>query len=94
MPYIPQERRPAYNKSIKDIAEALNDLRDNDQISGELNYVIFCLAKLLCDPEQGGVRNYARMAVVSSAFSEAQAEFRRRVMSPYEDEKIDSAGDV
>ncbi len=34
------------------------------------------------------------MAVVSSALSEAQAEFRRRVMAPYEDDKIKMAGDV
>ena len=38
--------------------------------------------------------NYARMAVIRSAMIEAHDEFHRRVMAPYEDEKIKSAGDV
>lgn len=94
MPYIPKEKRKKYDTLIDELASILNTRKDNDEISGEMNYILFRLARLLCDGESGGKRGYARMAVVSSAFSEAQAEFRRRVMVPYEDEKIGLAGDV
>ena len=94
MPYIPKKDRAKYDHLIDSLAHILNTRADNDEMSGELNYVLFRLARLLCDGESGGKRGYARMAVVSSALSEAQAEFRRRVMAPYEDEKISLAGDV
>lgn len=94
MPYIPKDKRKKYDDIIDRLAHILNTLEGNDDISGEMNYVLFRLARLLCDSESGGKRGYARMAVVSSALSEAQTEFRRRVMTPYEDEKISLAGDV
>ena len=94
MPYIPKDRRKKYDHLIDSIAHILNTRVDNDELSGEMNYVLFRLARLLCDQEPGGKRSYSRMAVVSSALSEAQAEFRRRVMAPYEEEKIGLAGDV
>lgn len=94
MPYIPEEDRGKYNKLINRLAWSLNDLPNNDKLSGELNYVLFRLARLLCDEKSGGKHGYARMAVVLSALSEAQVEFRRRVMVPYEDGKIKEAGDV
>lgn len=94
MPYIPQKSRYKYDDHIEALALMLNATAKNDLLSGELNYVFFRLAKLLCNESSCGKRNYARMAVVSSALSEAQAEFRRRIMAPYEDEKIKSAGDV
>jgi len=94
MPYIPRKKRQKYDHLIDSLAHILNTRASNDELSGEMNYILFRLARLLCDDETGGKRGYARMAVVSSALSEAQAEFRRRVMAPYEDDKISSAGDV
>ncbi len=94
MPYISKDEREKYDSYIEGLARILNLQEDNDIISGEMNYVLFRLAKLLCNSESGGERCYTRMAVVSSALSEAQAEFRRRIMAPYEDEKIRLVGDV
>ena len=106
MPYIHKKDRHKYDELIDGLAKILNARDNNDVLSGELNYVLFRLANLLCSDNWdkltklvGGTnystrRNYARMAVVSSALSEAQAEFRRRVMAPYEDEKIGLAGDI
>ncbi len=94
MPYIQKDKRKKYDVHIDRLANILNTLEGNDDVSGEMNYVLFRLARLLCDSESGGKRGYARMAVVSSSLSEAQAEFRRRVMVPYENEKIGLAGDV
>lgn len=94
MPYIPKHERTKYDPLINHLASILNTRIDNDKISGELNYVLFRLARLLCDKSSGGKHNYARMAVVSSALGEARTEFQRRIMAPYEDEKIRIAGDV
>lgn len=94
MPYINKKNRKKYDPLINSLAQILNTRIDNDELSGELNYVIFRLMGLLCDGEFGGKLGYARMAVVVSGISEAQAEFRRRIMAPYEDQKIELNGDV
>lgn len=94
MPYIPKHNREKYDDLINSLAHILNTRANHDELSGEMNYVLFRLAKLLCNQESDGKRSYARMAIVSSALTEAQAEFRRRVMAPYEDEKIEENGDV
>jgi len=94
MPYIHKDERYKYNNLINALADILNTRKDNDELSGELNYVFFRLSRLLTDQESGGERSYARMAIVTSALTGACSEFRRRVMSPYEDEKIGLNGDV
>ncbi len=94
MPYIEQYKRNNYNPDIASLTHILIESDSNDELSGELNYIFFCLAKRLCDPDMGGERSYARMSVVSSALSEAQAEFRRTIMGLYEDEKRELNGDV
>lgn len=94
MPYIKKKNRRTYDHLIDHLAVQLNALDSNDELSGELNYVLFRLAGLLCQDDDDRQVNYARLAVVSSAFTEAQAEFRRRVMVPYEDDKIKENGDV
>lgn len=94
MPYIPEKARDKYDERLEALAFTLNSVKNNDKLSGELNFVFYRLACTLCHEESGGIRNYARMAVISSALAEAQAEFRRRIMGPYEDEKIKSAGDI
>jgi hypothetical protein len=94
MPYIAKDARKKYDPLIDSVAKILNTSKDNDELSGEMNYFFFRLAMLLCNEESNGQRKYARMATVSSAMGEAQAEFRRRLMAPYEDEKISTAGDV
>ena len=94
MPYIPKSNRPKYDSMIEGLAEILNGLDDNDQLSGDMNYILFRLAMLLTHVPTGGNRKYARMAVVLSAMGEAGEEFRRRFMGPDENEAIDKNGDV
>lgn len=97
MPYIPIKEREKYDKLIESLADILGGLPNNDILSGNLNYVFYRLAILLCDDSWAdsiGRHNYSRMAVVSSALGEARHEFRRRIMAPYEDEKIKLIGDV
>jgi hypothetical protein len=90
MPYIPREDRAVYDDDINSLGSSL-DCLSNDQLAGHLNYIFFRLAGSMCT---GDDMSYARAAVVSSALSEAQAEFRRRVMAPYENEKIKENGDI
>ena len=94
MPYISKSDRLKYDSMIEGLAKILNDSDDNDQLSGDMNYILFRLAMLLTHVPTGGKRKYARMAVVLSAMGEAGEEFRRRFMGPYENEAIDKNGDV
>ena len=94
MPYISKQDRRKYNHLIDHLASILNSRTDNDEISGEFNYVLFRLAKFLCDPKFGGEKKYARIAVVLSAMTEARDEFRRRILVPHENEKITKNGDI
>ncbi len=94
MPYILDKDRDKYDADINHLILILNGVNQNDVISGELNYIFFRLANGLCNSLRGGRQDYARMAVVLSAMNEAQHEFRRRIMIPYENIKIDMNGDV
>lgn len=105
MPYIPKRRRERYDCHIDDLIRRLNGL-SNDELAGDLNYIFFRLSIMLSTSDvQKGISNasissvpidlgYARLATISGALSEAQAEFRRRIIAPYEDEKIQESGDV
>lgn len=94
MPYIKKEKRTKYDVLIDNLACILNTRENNDELAGEMNYVIFRLARILCDPKSGGKRGYARIAVILSAIGEAEKEFRRRSLVPYEEEKEMENGDV
>ena len=59
--------------------------------AGELNYAITSLI-LMYWATQGG--NYQSINDISGACTEALAEFRRRVVGKYEDQKIKENGDV
>lgn len=103
MPYIDKNERLEFDKLIVDIVDKLNELNEedmdqpfcgNDQLCGQLNYIIFRIAKRLCDPTYDGSRRYARMNTIVGAIESAKAEFQRRIVNPYEDEKIQENGDV
>ncbi len=93
MPYIKKEDRAYFEDSIRDIVGSLGT-QENDGMAGMLNYVISKICKDLCDPEWGGERRYARMNMIIGALESAKTEFNRRVVAPYEDEKISSEGDI
>ncbi len=99
MPYIKEKDRRLVDIQIEDIFNTLTredpvNTLTNDRLCGELNYVIFRLAKMLCDPEWKGDRRYGRMNTIVGAIESAKAEFQRRVVNPYEDKKIQENGDV
>lgn len=93
MPYIKKEDRKQYDDLIDDLSVELEG-KDNDTLSGHLNYVLFRLAGLLAQGTINNPGNYARLAVIRSSMKEANDEFHRKVMVPYEDRKIKENGDV
>lgn len=85
MPYIEQDRREAIKASGGYLN--LNSLRT----PGELNYALSEVAKAYL---KGKPVRYDSMAEVVAAFDNAKDEFRRRVLHPYENSKIEQNGDI
>jgi hypothetical protein len=79
MPYISQERR----KVLDAIPVATTP--------GELNYV---LTMSLLDYWKTRPQNYQTINDISGAATEALAEFRRRIVVDYENEKCNANGDL
>lgn len=79
MPYIDKEARLRL--------QATND----PQTPGELNYMI---TQIINSYMKGVTPNYALFNDIVGAIEGAKLEFYRRVVVPYEDDKIQKNGDV
>jgi hypothetical protein len=79
MPYIKSERRNALGAC------------EPIQGAGELNYLI---TQLLRRYWVNSPQNYQTINDISGAATEALAEFRRRIIVPYEENKIKENTDV
>jgi len=79
MPYIMEERKRAL------LAGAAPNT------AGELNFIISDLAGKYV--ARNGLQ-YSVLAQVTAALNDAKAEFERRVVAPYEDDKLRLNGDV
>lgn len=88
MPYIHPEVRQYFNESIDDLVKNLKTMSHSDQC-GCFNYIMYRMAKHLS--RDGG---YAIMSGFRGAMHDSADEFYRRIMVPYEDEKINENGDV
>ncbi len=90
MPYIPQERRqelyPLISKVAGEIQAAVES--GTGKRDGEYNFVITILGEMLYD------RNYTDQNARHGVLACAQMEAYRRVLAPYENEKIVENGDV
>ncbi len=82
MPYVKQERRPELDFVVDSMARA--DIKAD----GDLNYVLFKYCKRMVPKNYNSVKNFI------GELNETIAEIRRRILSPYEDEKIKENGDV
>lgn len=81
MPYITQERR-------NDLADTYSE-RDIIKTPGELNYKLTELCIEYLDTP-----SYQDYNDVIGALEACKLEFYRRLVSPYEDKKIEENGDV
>ena len=80
MPYISQERRSALLKNGHDMDGA-----------GELNYI---LSRILNRYIEHRGMSYQTLNDIIGALEGAKLEFYRRVVAPYENDKIEQNGDV
>lgn len=81
MPYIGDANKRQMLKPVEVAAD-----------KGELNYQIFMT--MVAYLERQEERNYASISDALSSCIEAAEEFRRRVLVPYEDLKIEEKGDI
>ena len=86
MPYIDQRRR----EFIQDVIQGTIDY-DEIENCGELN---FAISKILEVYWNNNGKRYQQINDILGALEGAKLEFARRVMYPYEDQKIISNGDI
>ena len=82
MPYVKQDRRIELNFVIESMARA--DIRAD----GDLNYVLYKFCKNFVKPSYNSYKNFI------GELHQAATEIERRILAPYEDEKIKENGDV
>lgn len=89
MPYVKQEKK----EKIRPCELPGDNVIDVDHVdcAGDLNYAFTELA--IAYLKRKGL-NYQHINDVVGALDGAKAEFQRRVVAPYEDEKIGQNGDV
>ena len=87
MPYILTAERD----KLKSATDAVAAVIDQNTTAGDLNYMISLMARAYIEAK--GLR-YEHLNAVVGALDSAKAEFQRRVVAPYEDQKIAENGDV
>ena len=87
MPYI----LAADRDKLQSATDAMTAVIDESTTAGDLNYMISLMAKAYIGAK--GLR-YEHLNAVVGALDCAKAEFQRRVVAPYEDQKIAENGDV
>lgn len=82
IPYIKQEDRKVMDMIVKMMGDA--DVRAN----GDLNYVLFAFCKRHVDLNYNSLKNYI------GELRQCATEIERRILGPYEDDKIKTNKDV
>lgn len=87
MPYIKKDQRPAVDALVDPIISYLKNLPVEDQ-DGTLNYLVTRIIKQVYPTK------YFHLNRALGVLSAITQELYRRVIGPYEDEKIKENGDV
>ncbi|MGC8699752.1 MAG: DUF6899 family protein [Candidatus Micrarchaeia archaeon] len=87
MPYIKKEDRPEIDRLVDPLIAFLKEQKTED-VDGKINYIITKIMKSIYKPKYF---NYNRAIGVLEC---AKHELYRKVVGPYEDEKIKENGDV
>ena len=87
MPYIKQSERENWAYPLQNISTAM----EYGVTPGDLNYIITQIVHSYVNRK--GL-NYTHLNDVVGVLESAKAEFQRRVVAPYEDDKIRTNGDV
>ncbi len=87
MPYISKEERKQYHLAVSNVIHKLDRA---DWNPGHMNYVMYTILKAAWIRNASYNNGNKLMGVLASV----SAEFYRRLMVPYEDDKMDENGDV
>jgi hypothetical protein len=90
MPYIPADKRTNLDDPLASLAAKVI-VEDSRSQAGVLNY---CITALFNEVLKTRGLNYSNVNELIGVLECAKLELYRRVASPYEDEKIQSNGDV
>lgn len=82
MPYIKQVDRPDKN----DVYEMM--ISANVVANGDLNYILFKFCKYQVEPSYNNYKNFC------GELRQCATEIERKILAPYEDQKIKENGDV
>jgi hypothetical protein len=82
MPYIKQENRPIKDKVVEQMVES------EVQVDGDLNYILFKYCKYHYPHSYNNLKNFC------GELRQCATEIERKILGPYEDEKIQENGDV
>lgn len=82
MPYIKKEDRPLMDLIVKDMMDA------DVQANGDLNYILFAFCRRAIKPSYNNYKNFC------GELRQCATEIERRLLGPYENEKIVENGDV
>lgn len=93
MPYISQKERARFDGAIDELLNELNNASE-EELPGEFNYIVSQIIWQLCGHRGYGRRRYNRMNAILGVIEAAKLEFYRRIVEPYEDEKIEQKGDL
>lgn len=91
MPYIPKQHRPEIEALVDELSAKIEQIHKETGLArgAIVNFTVSELIRSVWkDPR------YADMAEACSSLNEASLEYSRRVVGPYEDNKIASEGDI
>jgi hypothetical protein len=83
MPYIKKANRINFNKYLDKVPNTIN--------KGDLNY---CVTQLALQHIKNHGKSYTNISEAASALVDAADEIKRRLLGPYENQKIKENGDL
>lgn len=89
MPHIKQNDRAYFNGSIINIVNTLRHKFDQSKFTGNLSYIT---TKIIAEYFKREGYNFRLLNEIDGFFGTCQSEFRRLILHPYEDKKIEENG--
>jgi hypothetical protein len=88
MPYIKQERRAAIDPDLQKLIKFLKAI---GMKKGDMNYV---MTKMCQEYVAHHGKSYDHLSDVTGMLNDVKTEFERKVVAPYEEEKIVENGEI
>ena len=88
MPYVKQEKRFWLDQIVEKMASPNKISPEGVKVDGDLNYILYAYCKRHITPSYNNYKNFC------GELRQCATEIERRILAPYEDEKIRENGDV